>query len=163
MAASPALVFTSEETWQHHPSLVEEAESVHLTTWPEDTSDHDESTWQFLVGIREAVNAVLEPLRAEKTLAATLEADVRLELSPEDAGRLEPFRAELSGFLLVAAVEVVTGIPGQEPAVTAAKTAYGRCERCWTYRADVAPAEGGDALCGRCTAVLTAREGSAQA
>lgn len=159
LAASPALVFTSEEVWQHHPSLRAEAESVHLATWSADSRSHDESEWQFLLGIREAVNAALEPMRAQKSLNTTLEADVRLELSPGDAERLGALGDELTGFLLVAAVEIVAGKAGAEPVATARKTSYVRCERCWTYREDVTP-RGGDPLCGRCQAVLAAREGA---
>src|SRR6185503_1909268 len=32
-AASPALVFTAGEAWQHHPQLLAAAPSVHLTRW----------------------------------------------------------------------------------------------------------------------------------
>jgi isoleucyl-tRNA synthetase len=152
VAASPALVFTSDEVWQHHPSLLAEAESVHLASWtrPAETGASDEE-WAFLVGIRDAVNAAIEPLRAARELATTLEAEITLTVPPTVASRLAPYMAELPGFLLVAAVAVSGGAEGQAVEVAVRRTALARCDRCWTYRPDVT-----QGLCSRCTSVLAA-------
>jgi len=162
IALSPALVFTAEEVWQSHPGLVAECESVHLARWPgRDTPAREtgESDWMLLRGVRDAVNAALEPLRAAKTLTGTAEAEVTLEVSPAVASRLAPFESELAGFLIVAAARIQAGAENQETRVHATRTAWARCERCWTHRADVTPA----GLCARCTAVLAATGRSAGA
>ncbi|HTM58560.1 MAG TPA: class I tRNA ligase family protein, partial [Candidatus Udaeobacter sp.] len=157
IALSPALAFTTEEVWQSNPGLMAEYESVHLARFPipgatARDGDADESDWLFLRAVRDAVNSVLEPLRATKELAGTAEADVTLEVSPAMAARLAPYRDELPGFLIVAAARVVEGAPDQEIKVSAVRTRWARCERCWMHREDVDA--GG--LCGRCTHALAA-------
>jgi isoleucyl-tRNA synthetase len=153
IAASPALVFTAEETWQHHPALLAESESVHLGRWPERAAA-DGGAWAFLLEVRDAVNAALEPMRASKALATTAEAEITIEAPAAVASRLRALEAELPGFLLVAAVTVMTG--GEGIRVSAARTALPKCERCWTFRADVATEGPQAGLCARCVAVLAA-------
>jgi isoleucyl-tRNA synthetase len=164
LAASPALAFTAEEAWQHHPGLVAECESVHLAEWPAPRAAGGEDEWAFLLEVRDAVNAAIEPLRASKELATTNEAEVELQVSDETVRRLEPYRAELVGLLLVAGVTVRGGrAAGAEPriAVTVTKTRHPKCERCWTYRPDVARDGPERGLCARCVAALAARGSTA--
>jgi len=85
IAASPVLTFTAEEAWHGHPGLLEQFESVHLARWPEPRRDHTHGEgheghedWAFLLEVRAAVNAAIEPLRAAKTLATTQEAEVTI-------------------------------------------------------------------------------------
>ena len=158
IAASPVLAFTAEEVWQSHPSLTALHESVHLALWPPATRDsaHEgvaSDDWTFLLEIRAVVNAAIEPLRAAKTLATTQEAEVVLTATPPTIARLERFRDELIGFLLVARAELVEDVDAGAPRVTVQKTALPRCERCWTHRPDV-DASG---VCGRCRALLASR------
>jgi isoleucyl-tRNA synthetase len=154
LAASPLLTFTAEEVWQSHPGLPAEAESVHLAVWPErPVPAGDEDEWTFLCGVRDAVNAAIEPLRAAKQLATTLEADVEIHAPRAWVERLAPYRDELTGVMLVAQLALHMGPDGAEPRVTVKRTALARCERCWTYRADV---RGSAALCARCEAALAA-------
>ena len=110
-----------------------------------------------MLEVRSAVNGALEPLRAAKQLATTLEAEVTLRAPAALARRLAPFRDELPGFLLVAAADVVEapGAAGLE--IEARRTDFLKCERCWTHRADVR-AEGSEPrLCGRCVSALAVR------
>ncbi len=157
IAASPALVFTAEEVWQHHPALLAEAESVHLATWPErpaaepDPATDDE--WEFLHGVRDAVNAAMEPLRATKTLASPAAAEVTVTAPAATVARLRPYEAELAAFLIVARAELAEG-PGEEIGVAVRTTALAKCERCWTHRDDVAADGARTGLCGRCVEVL---------
>jgi len=162
IAASPALVFTADEVWQHHPNLVAEAASVHLALWPAPraTAAAGGDEWTFLLEVRDAVNAAIEPLRASKALGTPLEAELTLTATPAVVRRLEPYRDELTGFLLVAAAELRAGREGQETEVEVRRTAWGRCDRCWTHRPDVAEGGSQSGLCARCAAVL-ARTGRA--
>jgi isoleucyl-tRNA synthetase len=151
LAASPALAFTSDEVWQAHPALMAEAESVHLAEWvAAPAAEGAESEWLLLREVRDAVNAVLEPMRAAKTLAGTAEAEITLHVPPSMAARLERYARELPGFLIVARVRVLAEA-GDAIRVEAVKTSLPKCERCWTYREDVAT--GG--LCARCGDVLS--------
>ena len=104
--------------------------------------------------------SAIEPLRAAKELSTTLEAEVELLATDETARRLEPYRDELAGLLLVAGVTVRGGLPsGSEPPleVRVTKTGRAKCERCWTYRPDVAQGGPERGQCARCVAVLAAR------
>jgi len=154
IAASPALVFTAEEAWLAHPGLVAESPSVHLARWPErDMRREADADWPFLLAVRDAVNAAIEPLRASKELSTTTEADVTLRVPPSVAERLAGYRDELSGFLIVARAEIIPDPAASEPSVEVRRTRWAKCERCWSYREDVRE-EGG--VCGRCTAALAA-------
>jgi isoleucyl-tRNA synthetase len=152
LTAAPALVFTAEEAWQHHPDLLELSESVHLASWSPLETQADDTEWEFLIDVRNAVNAEIEPLRAAKTMATTAEAEVEIHASPAVANRLRAYGEELPAFLMVARAKVVDGA-GDEIRVTARKTELGKCDRCWTYREDVKPRESGN-LCSRCVTAL---------
>jgi len=157
IAVSPALVFTSEEVWQHHPALLAELPSVHLAEWPEGSGIGHEAKaieWAFLLELRAAVNAVLEPMRAAKSIATTTEADVTIHVRSDAVDRVRAYAEELAGFLLVARATIASSEGGEAPfRVEARRTDFLKCERCWTYRDDVT-AESGEPLCARCTAVL---------
>jgi isoleucyl-tRNA synthetase len=164
LAASPALVFTAEEAWQHHPDLTAEAESVHLATWAKLERDLDlRDEWDFLLRTRDAVNAAIEPLRAGKTLATTGEAEVTLTTDPATAAHLLEYGEELAGFMMVARAEVVGRQGAGELAIDVRRTSYSKCERCWTYREDVARDGARTGLCARCAAVLDAAGGPVSA
>jgi isoleucyl-tRNA synthetase len=158
IAAGPALVHTAEEVWQSHPGLLAEAESVHLAEWPARQPDPaSEEEWEFLLGIRTAVNAAIEPLRASKQLATTLEAEVTLTADTSVVARLAHYRDELVSFLLVARAQVIEEGGRHVLGVEVTRTTLRKCERCWTHRPDVR-ADGPDAgLCDRCTGVLAAK------
>jgi isoleucyl-tRNA synthetase len=159
IAASPALAFTAEEAWQHHPGLIAEHESVHLALWPE-TEGGEEAEWALLREVRDAVNAAIEPRRASKELATTAEAEVVIAAPAALRSRLAPYSGELAGFLMVARAELrpAEGSPAPDApiAVEVARTAWLKCDRCWTYREDTVARSEGGMLCGRCTHALAA-------
>jgi isoleucyl-tRNA synthetase len=158
LAVSPALVFTADEVWQHHPGLKAECESVHMAMW-QPLGEHvaDPSHWAFLREVRDVVNAAIEPLRAAKTLATTAEADISLTAPPSWLQRLAPYADELPGFLLVARIDLRAGSEGAAPVVEVSRTAYAKCDRCWTFRSDVGHDAAQPGLCSRCTDALVAR------
>jgi isoleucyl-tRNA synthetase len=164
IAISPALVFTADEVWQHHPALLAECESVHLARWPErpagatapatDPATDDE--WEFLHSVRDAVNAALEPLRAAKTLVSPAAAEIAIAGPEPVIERLRAYGDELATFLIVAKADLAATGPTSELAVTVQPTTRMKCERCWMHREDVV-AEGARAgLCGRCVTALEA-------
>ncbi|HEY6867268.1 MAG TPA: class I tRNA ligase family protein, partial [Candidatus Eisenbacteria bacterium] len=167
IASSPALAFTAEEAWQHHPSLTAEHESVHFALWPEPRpggAAEEAADWDLLHRLRDAVNAAIEPRRASQELSTTAEAEVEITAAPALAARLAPYAGELAGFLLVARASLRPASPGgtAEFEVAVAKTAWPRCERCWTYRADVGSDAGAPGLCARCVRALAARGAAAR-
>ncbi len=155
IAASPALAFTAEEAWQHHPGLLAEQPSVHLADWPRvDAARRDEAEWALLQELRDAVNAAIEPLRASKVMNETKEAEVVVAAPAAALAHLRPYADGLADLLIVTSVTLVEGAApaGGTYSVTARRTEFAKCDRCWNHRPDVGPA----GVCGRCTGVLEA-------
>jgi isoleucyl-tRNA synthetase len=134
--AAPVLVFTAEEVWvTRYPA----SGSVHLLEWPEIDDWRDEALearWFALREARDRVTEAIEPLRRDKIVRSSLEADVA---SPVDG---EP--ELLAELFIVASV-------AKADAVSVTKTDKQKCGRCWRHLPDVA--EDGD-LCGRCEGVV---------
>ena len=159
---APILSFTAEEIYHSMPGR--KLASVHLEEFaaPEpQLSDAEMMAWDRILGLREAVNKVIEPARAAKQIGQSLEADITLytDVPRDDVfGRLHvdlakvfivshvDFRplAEWSG-----AIAEVQGLGGVGIAMSPARGR--KCGRCWQYREEVAT--DGD-LCARCESVV---------
>jgi isoleucyl-tRNA synthetase len=136
--AAPVLVFTTEEVWgTRYP----DEPSVHLLEWPLiDTEWREdpqlEAKWAALRDLREAVTEAIEPLRRDKIIGSSLEAQVTVA-SDEDPALL----AEL---FIVSSVK-------RGNALGVAKSSNHKCGRCWRLLPEVR--SDGD-LCDRCEAVV---------
>ncbi len=158
LAVSPALVFTAEEAWQSHPSLVAECASVHFAHWPtRDEAGRTSDEWLFLRTVRDTVNAAVEPLRAAKTLATTAEAEVTLTAPAAWCERLAAYGDELPALLIVADIRLIAAGAAAEPVVGVKQTARAKCDRCWMFRSDVGHDDAQPGLCARCTGALATR------
>ncbi len=137
--AAPVLCFTAEEVWQSRfPS---DDSSVHYLEWPSlpslDADDVVGSKWHEIRQLRVAVTEAIEPLRREKTVRSSLEAEITVPSMLLDADALaEAF--------IVAKVT-----PGD--AVTVTRTDFHKCGRCWRHLPEVKV--DGD-LCDRCEEVV---------
>ena len=137
--AAPILCFTAEEVWQSRfPS---EDGSVHLLEWPElPQLGEDEALmarWTEIRSLRAQVTEAIEPLRREKTVRSSNEAEVTVPSLP-----LEPHA--MAEAFIVADVKMADE-------VTVARTTHHKCGRCWRHLPDVS-ADG--ELCGRCAEVV---------
>ncbi|MEZ5687235.1 MAG: isoleucine--tRNA ligase [Caenibius sp.] len=139
--AAPVLVYTAEEVWgTRYP----EADSVHLLEWPElPAGDADMAKWQALRELREQVTEAIEPLRREKTIRSSLEAEVTVPANRVPAGFSDGDLAEL--FI------TATVARGDSDGVKVSRTSQHKCGRCWRLLPEVT--EDG-ALCGRCESAL---------
>ncbi|HVI04865.1 MAG TPA: class I tRNA ligase family protein, partial [Sphingomicrobium sp.] len=115
----PVLVFTSEEVWSaRYPG----AGSVHLLEWPVIAPvDSDEARWSTLRTLRSEVTERIEPLRREKILGSSLEAEIWVP-TDEDPELLEEL-------FITSTVH-----KGDWKVV---KTQNHKCGRCWRHRPDV--------------------------
>ena len=137
--AAPILCFTAEEVWQaRFPSA---DGSVHFLEWPELPAlpgDQPLSTdWADVRRLRATVTEAIEPLRREKTVRSSLEAEVSVPEMP------------LSAEALAETFIVARVTKGEDVAV--ARTGYLKCGRCWRHLPEV-PADG--ELCARCESVV---------
>ncbi|HSG56726.1 MAG TPA: class I tRNA ligase family protein, partial [Paracoccaceae bacterium] len=134
--AAPVLVFTAEEVWR---TRYRDGESVHLQEWPvvpvvADTGLLDK--WTALRATRAEVLEAIEPLRRDKVVRSSLEADVT---APVDLAATDWAELLISSTVHVGDLAV-------------SKTTHHKCGRCWRHLPEVA--EDGD-LCGRCDDVVS--------
>ncbi|MBJ7445213.1 MAG: isoleucine--tRNA ligase [Sphingobium sp.] len=142
--AAPIIPFTAEEVWQSRfPS---DEESVHFLEWPEIDrhwiNAHLDEKWTELRSQREQVNEAIEPLRREKIVRSSLEADVTMGqvLAVGDVD-----------FAEVAIVARVT--MGEGDGISVQPSEWHKCGRCWRLLPEVTEA---GALCDRCDDVVKA-------
>jgi isoleucyl-tRNA synthetase len=130
---APVLVFTSEEVWgTRYP----DEGSVHLLEWPVvPPVDADEARWNALRELRAQVTERIEPLRRDKIVGSSLEAEVWVP-SDEDP--------ELLAELFITS----TVNEGDWKVV---KSSHHKCGRCWRLLPEVKE-DGG--LCNRCDEVV---------
>jgi isoleucyl-tRNA synthetase len=111
--------------------------SVHLLEWPEVPAvDADDGKWAELRDLRRQVTEAIEPLRRDKVIGSSLEAEVAVP-SAEDP----EFLAEL----------FITSTVRRGDEVSVTKTANHKCGRCWRHLPEVK--SDGD-LCDRCAEVV---------
>ncbi|MGC1269660.1 MAG: class I tRNA ligase family protein, partial [Croceibacterium sp.] len=139
--AAPVLVFTSEEVWQ---SRYPDGTSIHLqevsTEVPLEWQDGGlASKWDMLKVLRDSVSEAIEPLRREKIVRSSLEADVVVPASAVPAGVSD---ADLAELFITGAVT-----RSDDAAVRVSKSEDAKCGRCWRLLPEVV--EDG-ALCNRC-------------
>ncbi|KQM47171.1 isoleucine--tRNA ligase [Sphingomonas sp. Leaf208] len=141
--AAPVLCFTAEEVWQSR--FPNDDSSVHYLEWPSlpEVEDGVEvgKKWTQIRTLRETVTEAIEPMRREKTVRSSLEAEVTIKsmspLAPTEA-------AELAEAFIVAKVT-----PGDT--VTVTRTDFHKCGRCWRHLPEVT-VDG--ELCNRCDEVV---------
>ncbi|HEX6660473.1 MAG TPA: class I tRNA ligase family protein, partial [Sphingomicrobium sp.] len=153
---APVLVFTSEEVWG---TRFPDAGSVHLLEWPDILPRHSRESgnlaeenlgpglrgddewlakWAALRDLRSQVTEAIEPLRKDKVVGSSLEAEVTVPSSENP---------ELLAELFITS----TVCKGDEIKVT--KTQNHKCERCRRYLPEV---EANGDICDRCKDVLDA-------
>lgn len=137
--AAPVIPFTAEEVWQsRYPSG---DGSVHMLVWPDvDAGWRDEgmgTRWAAIRSARTQVTEAIEPLRREKIVRSSLEADVTMPAVPEGVDFAE--------------ISIVASIREGGDSVSVTPTTKHKCGRCWRHLPEVT--EDG-ALCDRCDEVL---------
>lgn len=160
---APILSFTAEEIWHYIPG--KRNESVFLNTWYTDLAAlskdalMNQTYWEKLRVIRNAVNKEIENLRNAGKLGAPLEAEVHLYCEPKLKAELDSLENELRFVLITSSAHVhlanahlkdviSTEVPGMWLQVNPLTVA--KCERCWHRRADVGSNPAFPTLCVRC-------------
>ena len=147
---SPILCFTAEEAWDIIGGG--EEDSVLFHTWhnfpPASAGEAPLlHKWTAVREARAVVNAAIEPLRADKTVGSSLQAEVVLTAPEPLYGYLKALGNELRFALLVSAVRLEKG---DALAASVTPSAAPKCERCWHYVGDVGTVAAHPTLCGRC-------------
>lgn len=160
---APILSFTAEEIWQNLPG--EREPSVFLSQWVDNLpglkaqDDMNETFWQEILFIRDAVNKTLEEARAAGVIGSGLEAEVDLYCNSGLYSLLSKLGSELRFVLITSTANLhpendrtelakETTIDGLWVAIRASE--YPKCERCWHRRVDVDQYPEYPGICGRC-------------
>ncbi|MBN8521775.1 MAG: isoleucine--tRNA ligase [Alphaproteobacteria bacterium] len=165
---SPILSFTTEEAWGHRPKGVfEDAESIHLRTFPKIPDDWMNKglagKWFALRHVRDLVTAALEPHRANKSIGSSLEASPSLFVNEHYAKALEGI--DIAELCLTSEIKIISGggtegifqdskLPGLS--VTFNPAEGQKCLRCWKVLPEVAIHR--DHLCHRCADAITVKK-----
>ncbi len=175
---APILAFTAEEAWQARPAGVfEDVESVHLRTFPEMPAhfknDELAEKWEKVKATRKKVLEAIEPLRAQKIVASSLEAQPTVTLDAADLKALENLdlaeicitapavvREEEDLFTLLKKHDKTVALlmANEEMSAVTVKKAPGcKCARCWKVLPEV---KEDTSLCTRCTDAVAAQKKS---
>jgi isoleucyl-tRNA synthetase len=150
---APILSFLAEESYGYL-KVDKKADSVFLLDYPEipaEWANNDLATrFAEYLKVRGDVQKVLEGLRAEKTIGASLEAKVTLHAEGELLKNLQDY-TDLREFLIVSAVEIKSGTYKIE----AAKADGQKCVRCWVYSNEIGQNSKHPEICPKCIEALT--------
>ena len=154
---APILPVTADQLWHHLPGP--RAASVHLERLPEAATYENAtllSTWDRLLAVREAVNAVLEQKRKDKVIGTSLGARVTIAASGPVAALLDAHRRELPMLFIVSDVVLRLGAhDGQDQIAVEVEKAHGvKCDRCWRFVATVRSEPEWAGICDRCVDAL---------
>ena len=172
---APILVHTAEEAWaamktvsrapcpvprtsDERRATSDEIDSVHLTLMPkvDDSIDYksDEPRWQKMMALRDEVLRILEGLRKEKKIASNQEACVTINCDEQDAAALNAFGLEqFAALCIVSEVKLQNAVGGT--VISAQKSSYEKCQRCWNYWPTVGTSAEHPGLCKRCIEVVS--------
>ncbi|MGB2063800.1 isoleucine--tRNA ligase [Marinomonas gallaica] len=169
---APILSFTADEIWQELPG--EHSESVFLDTWYEGLFElsGDEALgrhfWKQVLDVKMATNKVLEAVRKEGKIKASLSAEITLYCDAELQATLSKLGDELRFVLISSEANVAsladapadaaeTELAGLKVAVLVSEKE--KCVRCWHHREEVGKRESHPELCDRCISNLPEGEG----
>jgi isoleucyl-tRNA synthetase len=148
---APVLVYTAEEVWG---TRFPDRGSVHLLEMrplPEEWVDPAlAERFAALRALREEVTEAIEPLRRDKTIRSSLEADVAVPAARVPTGFGD---ADLAELFITASVT-----RGDSDGVSVGRTSEHKCGRCWRLLPSV-PEDG--ALCDRCEPVVADMDATA--
>lgn len=114
------------------------------------------SKWQRIKEIREQVNKEIELLRSAGSLGSSLQANVRLRLSPADFDLLSSLGQDVKFVFITSLVHLQLSDAGAHEAqpVQVEVSTQSKCARCWHYAKDVGANAQYRALCARCVSNL---------
>ncbi len=152
--AAPVLCFTAEEVWQSRfPS---DEGSVHYLEWPSLPVIEGYtlgSIWENVRTLRRSITEAIEPLRAQKIIRSSLEANVTFPTYLGGSLGSSLHRMDLAELAIVAKVNLVQAEDpeGTSDKVIIERTDFHKCGRCWRHLPEV-KVDGN--LCDRCEEVV---------
>ncbi|MEE9303447.1 MAG: isoleucine--tRNA ligase [Thiotrichaceae bacterium] len=167
---APITSFTAEEIWSFVPSATpgEKAEHVLFSEWYSELDELDvdvtinDTEWQHIFKVREAVSKQLEKLRVSDEIGSSLDAEVKVYCSGDTYQALQKLDNELRFVLITSGAEAVdvdvtspsteaVTIEGEDDLwIEAGVALHEKCVRCWHHRENVGLNKKHPELCNRC-------------
>ena len=148
---SPILCFTAEEAWDIIGGGETDSVLYHtlhdFPTMPSASEEALVAKWAAIREARSAVSAAIEPLRVDKSVGSSLQAEVKLSAPDAIYEALAALGDELRFVMLVSKIELAQG---DELSANVAPSAQQKCERCWHYVESVGTVAAHPTLCARC-------------
>lgn len=148
---SPILCFTAEEAWDIIGGGETDSVLYHtlhdFPTMPSASEEALVAKWAAIREARSAVSAAIEPLRVDKSVGSSLQAEVKLTAPDAIYEALAALGDELRFVMLVSKIELAQG---DELLASVAPSAQQKCERCWHYVESVGTVAAHPTLCARC-------------
>jgi isoleucyl-tRNA synthetase len=146
---APFLSFTAEEAWK----IFGASDSIFIETYV-DLGTPDEALlakWSRIRVVRDGVNKDIEALRADGKVGSSLQANVALQVNPDNHALLASLGDDLKFVFITSAINLIADGALQS---SVSASIDQKCERCWHYRDDVGIDPGHPTICGRCTSNL---------
>ena len=165
---APIVTFTAEEIWASMPGS--RSESVLFETWYDGLDVREDGDargwWSTLLGVRASASQVLERMRKDGQIGASLDATLTVHADTATQAALAESASELRFFFITSDVTLapLEGRPtsaerveldGAEVYVSASVSDAAKCIRCWQHRADVGVDPAHPEICGRCVENVT--------
>jgi isoleucyl-tRNA synthetase len=149
---APIMSYTADEAWEMIPGV---EDSVLEQRFPDGLTTRTlPESWAALWVVKDALAAVLEPMRASKIVGTSLDAQVKVGLPEANRADLHRLGESLEDLLVVSGIELVDA-----PELNLEVTAHAgtKCPRCWNHKGGFGPQGTEDAdLCKRCAEVMGA-------
>lgn len=156
---APVLSFLAEESLTYLTG--KKPESVFLLDYPTAPAAWNQpaiaADYEELLKVRGDAQKVLEGLRAEKIIGASLEGKVTITAEGKTLELLKKYngagglKSDLREFLIVSEVQLLSG----SYSVKAEKSTGGKCARCWVYSQDVGQNKTHPEICSKCLEALS--------
>jgi isoleucyl-tRNA synthetase len=151
---APVASFLAEETYSYLPG--QKVESIFLSDFPESLPEWKNpkvaEDFTILLEVRAAASKVMEELRREKIIGASLDAKIKIRAPAGVRKVLDAYTPFLREFFIVSQFQIVEG---PELKVEAGKADGVKCERCWHYDEKTGADASFPGICPKCIEALT--------
>ncbi|MDG3064586.1 isoleucine--tRNA ligase [Thauera mechernichensis] len=157
---APILSFTAEEAWAIlNPARAgEEADSVMLHSFHALPAQEGEAgliaRWEIIRGVRSEGLKVIEALRTEGKVGASLQAELELALTADKFAALASLGEDLRFVTMTSGAHLSEVASVDDERIVATPSGAQKCERCWHYVDSVGSDAEHPSLCGRCVSNL---------
>lgn len=151
---APITSFLAEEVHDFFPTE-NKKDSVFLLPFPKTSAAWAQPSlrdeFEKLFTIRTSVSRLLEEMRRDKKIGASLEAQVHITAQGDELRLLKKYNDSLCEFFIVSKVNLQEG-----PLDVKVSAAPGeKCPRCWYYSENLGTHKDHPALCPKCTGAMT--------